>query len=541
MVRTTEAEMLTDLADSDLARLATSVGIDIAKWIQYASSPLPETCRLTLNREDRILTKTRLTNAGAISKPWMTKTAEMFQMPWSRGWVEDDNHRLMMQDLHDTGRITRQEAVSMLPVELLNPLEGEKILDLCSAPGSKATQIAEVVGNSGLVVANEPSNGRMNMLATNRGRLSLGNMVLVQHDGRHLPRIPEPGFDAVLADVPCTGNATSRKNIKVWRDWTPRQSRSLHELQLAIARRGAMLLKPGGRMVYSTCSIDPVENEAVVARLVEDCPWMEIHRVDTDEIFPKLKIRQGLTNWDALDEGYSEYHLPTNQDCGLENSIRINHDDNDTGGFYMALLVHTGDGDVAQGLVREEHRSNSPLRTPPLPGKHTPIPMSQQSIEQLSNMWKINSDEWSWWGRGRRGNIASNAAKDWLWDSPRYTKKGGVLPGEHWHPLKVIHCGLAAFTSSKGRWRVRQEGLPLLANKIGARSHQVEVPIALSLLREGMIELDNVENASAGGAILEFNIGEVRHRIPVWIGAKITPMFSEAEARILIQRLESIG
>ena len=80
-----------------------------------------------------------------------------------------------------------------------------------------------------------------------------------------------------------------------------------------------------------------------------------------------------------------------------------------------------------------------------------------------------------------------------------------------------------------------------MSGKINARCHQVEVPIALSLLREGMLELDSVSDAPAGGAILEFDISGVLHQIPVWVGAKITPMFSEAEARILLNRVEGMN
>ena len=100
-----------------------------------------------------------------------------------KGDYPDEHSKNMMVILHETGRITRQEAVSMLPPAVLEPSDDDLVLDTCAAPGSKATQLAEMVPD-GLVLANEPSSGRLNLLASNRGRLGLSNMIIMQHDGR---------------------------------------------------------------------------------------------------------------------------------------------------------------------------------------------------------------------------------------------------------------------------------------------------------------------------------------------------------------------
>ena len=121
----------------------------------------------------------------------------------------------MMALLHETGRITRQEAASMLPVRLLHADSACLALDMCAAPGSKTTQLGERLHPSGVVVANEPVSGRLNMLVSNRSRLGLANVVVTQHDGRHFGRLPPPGFDAVIADVPCTGTATTEESRRV--------------------------------------------------------------------------------------------------------------------------------------------------------------------------------------------------------------------------------------------------------------------------------------------------------------------------------------
>ena len=229
-----------------------------------------------------------------------------WQMPFGRGQAPEGRAKHIMALLHESGRITRQEAASMLPVLVLNPTSGELVLDMCAAPGSKATQIAEAIHPEGVVVANEPASGRVNMLVSNRGRLAISNMLINQQDGRHLGRIPPPGYDGIVADVPCTGSATSRKNRNVWWKWSPRDGRSLFNLQVEIAFRGANLLRPGHKLVYSTCSMDPCENEAVVAELLRRAPWLELIPIDRANL-GDLTLHPGLNTWDILDQEGNAY------------------------------------------------------------------------------------------------------------------------------------------------------------------------------------------------------------------------------------------
>ena len=101
--------------------------------------------------------------------------------------------------------------------------------------------MAEAVPN-GVVLANEPSSGRLNLLASNRGRLGISNMLIMQHDGRHIGRMPKPGVDGVVVDAPCSGTATTRKNRELWRSWTPKVGRSLFQLQSDIAFRACTII-----------------------------------------------------------------------------------------------------------------------------------------------------------------------------------------------------------------------------------------------------------------------------------------------------------
>ena len=351
--RSGEDGLLAQAEIAPLTGLAESLGIERSEWIATATTPLPETLRLTMDHFDMDWTRQQLLAMGATPLIWSVGN-EAYQLPFARGQAPRDGTRELLALLHDTGRVTRQEAASMLPILVLDPKRDELLLDLCAAPGSKATHAAERMAPSGVVVANEPISGRVNMLASNRGRLSLHNMMITQHDGRHVGRIPKPGFDAVVADVPCTGSATSRKNKDVWWSWSPKGGRTMFQLQVDIASRGAQLLRPGGTMVYSTCSIDPVENEAVIAELIRKCPWLEVIDIDESKV-EGLVWHQGLTSWSPLDESgsipknpeevpfFDARYLPPEEEALLEflpKTRRLYPQDNNTGGFFVALLRH---------------------------------------------------------------------------------------------------------------------------------------------------------------------------------------------------------
>ena len=254
--RSGEDGLLAQAEIAPLTGLAESLGIERNEWIDTATQPLPETLRLTMNHYDMEWTRQQLLDMGAKQIAWSVGH-EAYQLPFARGQAPRNGTRELLALLHDTGRVTRQEAASMRPILVLDPQQDELLLDLCAAPGSKATHAAERMAPNGVVVANEPISGRVNMLASNRGRLSLHNVMITQHDGRHVGRIPKPGFDAIVADVPCTGSATSRKNKDVWWSWSPKGGRTMFQLQVDIASRGAQLLRPGPSTLSKTKQSSP--------------------------------------------------------------------------------------------------------------------------------------------------------------------------------------------------------------------------------------------------------------------------------------------
>jgi hypothetical protein len=220
----------------------------------------------------------------------------------------------------------------MIPPVVLDVKEGMSVLDMCAAPGSKTCQLLEVVGGlphlsgkdeygnlvhavgpTGYVVANDSDTKRAYMLVTQLRRMNSPSVFVTSCDGRFFPILDDKSvrgtdnegmFDRVLCDVPCSGDGTMRKNPGIWKHWNQLGSLALHPLQLEIALRGARLTHVGGYLVYSTCSMNPMENESVVAallRIADGALVLEDPRGRMDG----LLARPGWSTWRVLRESSS--------------------------------------------------------------------------------------------------------------------------------------------------------------------------------------------------------------------------------------------
>ncbi|KAM1181875.1 hypothetical protein ACFX13_000436 [Malus domestica] len=228
---------------------------------------------------------------------------------------------------NEIGNITRQEAVSMVPPLFLDVRPDHFVLDMCAAPGSKTFQLLEIIHRSmkpgslpdGLVVANDLDVQRCNLLIHQTKRMCTANLIVTNHEAQHFPGcrakstaseigaemeppISQLVFDRVLCDVPCSGDGTLRKAPDIWRKWHAGLGNGVHPLQIQIAMRGLSLLKVGGRMVYSTCSMNPVENEAVVAEILRRGGG-SVELIDVSSELPQLVRRPGLKKWKIRDKG----------------------------------------------------------------------------------------------------------------------------------------------------------------------------------------------------------------------------------------------
>lgn len=215
---------------------------------------------------------------------------------------------------NQSGNISRQEAVSMIPPLLLDVQPHHSVLDMCASPGSKTVQMIEALhateNPSGVLIANDSDYRRAHLLVHQIQRLDSPNVIISNHDASLMPNVrlksttnkPENlYFDRVLVDAPCTGDGTLRKSPAIWAEWNVNRGLGIHAIQLRILLRGLQMLKEGGRLVYSTCSLNPIENEAVVAAALQKCPY-NIRLVDASDQLPGLVARPGLSHWNVLDE-----------------------------------------------------------------------------------------------------------------------------------------------------------------------------------------------------------------------------------------------
>lgn len=238
-------------------------------------------------------------------------------------------HKFLVQ-MNDIGAINRQEAVSMIPPLMLAVEPGQSVIDLCAAPGSKTAQILEnastrgadsevpTLARDGLVIANDADIRRCWMLSHQLKRFASADLVVTHHDAQFFPKVMM--FDRVLCDVPCTGDGTLRKAPDIWRRWTPDMGIGIHRLQRQILERGLDILKPGGRLVYSTCSMNPLEDEAVVAHALRKY-GDDIELADVSDMLPGLKRRPGLTSWKVKDNSEKNQGTNENGSSGKEETV----------------------------------------------------------------------------------------------------------------------------------------------------------------------------------------------------------------------------
>ena len=194
-------------------------------------------------------------------------------VPWEpEGFYYDPDARPGLHPYHEAGVYYLQEASAMAPVMLLEPQPGESVCDLCAAPGGKSTQIAGRLQGEGFLLCNEINPKRAKILSRNIERMGIANaMVTNEHPKRLAERFAEI-FDKVLIDAPCSGEGMFRKEEAAVTDWSEETVLMCANRQREILHSGAQLVKPGGRLVYSTCTFAPEENELTVAAFLQDHP-----------------------------------------------------------------------------------------------------------------------------------------------------------------------------------------------------------------------------------------------------------------------------
>ncbi|MDD4627818.1 MAG: NOL1/NOP2/sun family putative RNA methylase [Candidatus Peribacteraceae bacterium] len=214
--------------------------------------------------------------AWAKEKGW-----KLTPVPWSREgfFVEREDHATALgRDLrHLLGHFYMQEASSMLPVSLLDPQPGEAVLDLCAAPGSKTTQMADAMQGRGVIIANDMQEKRLRILCDALQRTGAASVVVTRKVGQWFGNHMTERFDRVLCDAPCTAQGTSRKDPTALTYCSTASIISAARLQHELLEAAVHAAKVGGRIVYSTCTLTPEENEAVALDILNKyCDQLEV-------------------------------------------------------------------------------------------------------------------------------------------------------------------------------------------------------------------------------------------------------------------------
>ena len=552
-------ELISIARDSLLTKYVESIHPHPEDWLDCAIQRLPETLRINGSRHDADWTIKTIESLGGTRIPWLPHIMA-YSMPYSRGKPHHPDDKEMLRLLHETGRITRQEVASMIPTECIDFQDHMVVLDMCASPGSKTTQLAEHLFPSGVVLANEPSAGRLNTLSSNRSRVSLFNILITKHDGRHFPNIPQPGFDAILVDAPCTGSATTRKNPDVWASWSPTDGKSMFKLQLDILSRAASLLRDGGQLIYSTCSIDPIENEAVVAEFLRTNTEFDIennlHEYFSDEVFSS-----GMSSWPLVDQScekvtsaehwldvrgsriemlppLEEYVEIAKRNLNLEREsyiqkslqscLRLWPQTKNTGGFFVAKFVKNATNQIEKSE----------------PSRHIQ-PRDDDGFSHLTSLpsdltYPCDDQMEAFWTRGKKILAAPKIVESRLFFPPSRNSKNAEYPLKTFAPLRLIHLGSPIFIEKKGVWRLRHESILQFPQKFTKLAYEIPQLVAIQLLKEGQVDLDDLsslfEECPKGPVLLKVNMHHDTAFISAWIGAKLTLMVGPSEQAVLLSQ-----
>lgn len=375
------------------------------------SSPLPASLRVNtshslhsllefvLNFESEKLSKEAKEDDCDVifKKKRLSQNCRSYSMnQFSRKMLKRESQFSKLHDLivsqDEFGTLSSQELVSMLPCIYLDAKPGHSILDLCSAPGSKSTQILDTILSyehthiglnlqKGVFICNDANSKRLDTLSSRLARIPSPNVLITCIDASFFPSFKPNAnnnnsifqFDRILVDSPCSGDGTLRKNPDIWTTWKPEKALSLHKKQISLLSRAFKLLKHGGRLVYSTCSLNPIENEAVISTFIRKFPearLIEPSNLDENE----LNISRGLKTWrvycdlkekneiqlfDTLDnvpevsfkKKLTQSMFPTKEWSESESFMkcfRVLPHKNNTGGFFFVIIEKKGFNHVSQ-------------------------------------------------------------------------------------------------------------------------------------------------------------------------------------------------
>ncbi len=237
-------------------------------------------------------------------------------VPWAEnGFYYQSSDQPGKHPYHEAGVYYIQEPSAMLPAALLEACPGEKILDLCAAPGGKSTQIAAAMEGKGILVCNEIHPARAKILSENVERMGIVNAMVTNETPQRLSEIFRDYFDRIMVDAPCSGEGMFRKNEEACEQWSEENVQMCADRQDEILSCAAAMVRPGGRIVYSTCTFAPQEDEGSVERFLSRYPEFSLikdmrlwpHKVDGEGHYAAVLQREG--------------EVPTGYECRGRNGV----------------------------------------------------------------------------------------------------------------------------------------------------------------------------------------------------------------------------
>ncbi len=462
---------------------------DWNRFLDAASRPEPTTIRVRTGRIAPDTLRARLERYGYSLAP-LDGQPDFFRV--------DAGPRSIAHTLeHWLGLCYVQRASTGLAAPILAPRPGERVLDLCAAPGGKTTHLADLMEDRGPLVAVEPHEGRIRALAGNVYRTAHVNVLTVAADGRFFPG--GAMFDRVLVDAPCSAEGTVRAGKGKVRS----KSEAFHEyivrLQEQLLRRAIDLTRPGGTVLYSTCTFAPEENEAVVDAVLRDAP------VEIEPIELAVPSASGLSSFGDLQF-----------DPRLEQAVRIYPHHLDSGGLFLAKLRRT---DSEVGTSATESDSGWTRIPPVFTDDASDRDGSARETSRLAAVQAALGDVWQVESRALKGI-------DWLLRGDHAWVHGcGEWPFEAWSAhrgWKSVSVGLRGFGFDTGNLpRPTNDLLRWLGKSLAGRGVDLPAERWPDLLRREPVRVDGI---SDGYVVLRLSglpvgrgfirTGQVRHEIP---------------------------
>lgn len=376
--------------------------------------------------------------------------------------ITDDKGILGKTIEHISGFYYIQSLSSMLPPLVLNPSGNDLVLDLCAAPGSKTTELAEMMNNKGTLISNEIQNERVRMLVFNIERMNIVNTAVIHSKGELLSKTYSNYFDKILVDAPCSGLGIIQKKNEVTDWWSVERAKSLGELQLKLLIAAVKMAKPGGEIVYSTCTLTVEENEMVLDTLLKKYP------VEVLEINFPFKANDGIVS-------YKEKSLNPE----LKKAKRILPWEIDSEGFFIIKLRKTSETSSPENEI--------------LPKRKIKFlnPYSKEIIKQLdklSRIFGIEKEVFNEFNFFYRKNDIFFTAKDFMDDNPGQFERIGLKFGTLDRNNEIaLHTNAAQ----------------LLGNNITKSNYQLQNQDELKIYLEGGTIKKNIVNY--GQHIVKYN------------------------------------